>query len=282
MLVLPTRDIRENERDYAVAFAIPIDTKGVIHICRPPGVPREPRKIERPLSSKFGHVECLVIFDDVFVPWERVFMCGEWDLAAPMVLNFANIHRTTKCGCKAGQIDLMIGTAALMAEYNDVERAAHIQYKLTEMILAAEIAFASGVTAAVQGNKHPSGVFIPSAIHSNVGKFYASSKLGEDYLFLQDIGGGPVVTLPAEKDFFNPETGKWMEKYLKGKEGVPTEHRIRVLKLIEDFTASEFGGWLMGLSTNAAGAPMAERIEILRQYDMRKRKEIAKAIAGIA
>jgi 4-hydroxybutyryl-CoA dehydratase/vinylacetyl-CoA-Delta-isomerase len=281
MLVMPTRDIKDNEKDYAVAFGCPVDAPGITIISRPSDIGREPREMDKPLGQRYGHIESIVVFDDVFVPWENVFLCGETEFAAAMVMAFANIHRTSKCGCKAGQVDMMVGAAALAADYNGVERAAHIQDKLSDMIMTAEVAYSCGITAAVEGKKHPSGVFIPRYLQANVGKYVAATKVGEDYVLLHDIGGGLVATMPSEKDYRHPKAGKYMEKYLKGRDGVPTEHRVRALKLCEDISASAFGGWMMGISLNGAGSPMAEKIEVLRQYDVKRRKAVAKEQAGI-
>jgi 4-hydroxybutyryl-CoA dehydratase/vinylacetyl-CoA-Delta-isomerase len=280
-LVMPTRDIKDNEKDYAVAFGCPIDAPGITIISRPSDIGREDRAMDKPLGQRYGHIESIVVFDDVFIPNENVFLAGESEFAAAMVMAFANIHRTSKCGCKAGQVDLMVGAAALAAEYNGVERAAHIQDKLADMIMTGEVAYSCGITAAVEGKLHPSGVFIPKYLPANVGKYQAATKIGEDYVLIHDIGGGLVATMPSEKDYRHPKAGQYMEKYLKGKDGVPTEHRVRALKLCEDIAASAFGGWVMGISLNGAGSPMAEKIEVLRQYDIKKRKAIAKEQCGI-
>jgi aromatic ring hydroxylase len=282
MMVLPTRDIREEESDYAVAFAVPVATNGIRYISRPPDISREKREIERPIRRKYGRVENLVVFDDVFVPHERVFLCGESDMAASAVLGFANIHRgNSKCGCKSGQLDMMIGAAALIADYNGLAKAAIIRDKLAEMVMTAEIGYSCGIAAAVDGRMHPSGEFMINFLQANVGKYLASAEIGEDFKLLQDIGGGLVVTMPTEKDFRHPVIGEDMDKYLKGRDGVPTEHRIRAFKLIEDLTASAFSGWLMGISLNGAGSPMAEKIEAMRNYDLKKRLAIVKELAGI-
>jgi 4-hydroxybutyryl-CoA dehydratase/vinylacetyl-CoA-Delta-isomerase len=279
--VLPTRVIGTDEREYAVAFAIPVDTKGIKYIARPTDIPREERKIEAPARSRSGHVEHLVIFDDVFVPMERVFMKGEAEFTSTLVLGFASEHRHTKCACKAGQYDIAIGAAALMADMNGLLGASHIREKIIDIILAAEIGYACCLAAAVRGRKHPSGVFQPDYLTVNVGKYLASHAEGECIRILHDIGGGPIVTMPTEADIKNPEVGPYILKYFQGRKGVPAEHRIRTLKLLEDLVASAYGGWLAGLSINAAGSPMAERIEVWRNYDLREAMKLARRWAGI-
>lgn len=279
--VLPTRVIGTDEREYAVAFAIPVDTKGIKYIARPTDIPREEREIEAPARSRSGHVEHLVIFDDVFVPMERVFMKGEAEFTPTLVLGFANEHRHSKCACKAGQYDIAIGAAALMADMNGVLGASHIREKIIEIILAAETGYAFALAAAVRGRKHPSGVFQADSLMVNAGKYLATRVEGECIDILHDIGGGAVVTMPTEADIKNPELRPYILKYLQGKKGVPTEHRIRTLKLLEDLVASAYGGWLAGLSINAAGSPMAERIEVWRNYDLREAMKLARQWARI-
>jgi len=279
--VIPTRDLRKGEEDYAVSFAIPIDTKGVTLIGRPAGSIRDEKSIDHPLSRKAGHIETLVVFDDVFVPWERVFMAGEAESATALVLNFANIHRFTKCACKSALGDLYAGAAALIAEYNNVERAGHVQEKISEFVISAEIANACAYCSAHKGKLHPSGVFIPDPLVANVGKYVVSHEQGTEWVNLHDIAGGLVVTLPTARDWENPQERRYMEKYFRAAPHVDAESRIRAMKLIEDLTSGEFAGWSMGIGVCGAGSPIAERIEILRRYDIRKMKSLARSHAGI-
>lgn len=280
-LIIPTRNLNREEKDYAFACSVPVDAPGVTYICRPAPSPRQPRKIEHPVSSKFGLVECLMIFEDVLVPWENVYMDGEWEMARDITVRFTNSHRTAKAACMSGRLDLMVGSGALVADYNGVETAARIIDRLTEMIISADLTYAASVTAAMEGSMHPSGIYSPSPRYANAGKLHGAMRWGEIYGYLHDICGGMLVTMPGEADFLNPETRGLMEKYLKGKEGVPAEHRFRASKLVEDLVASVFSGWLMGSAINAAGSPAAERIELFRNYPLKDSKQIARETAGI-
>jgi len=279
--VLPTRVMGPDEREYAVAFAIPTDTKGVKLIARPTDIPKEKREIDAPVRSKSGHVEHMVIFDDVFVPSERIFMKGEAEFTARLVLTFANEHRCVKCACKAGQYDVAIGAAALVADMNGVLGASHIREKILDVILMAETGYSFALAAAVKGYKHPSGVWMADYLAANAGKYLATRTEGESVHILHDIGGGLVVTCPVEADIKNPETRGYILKYLQGKKGIPTEHRIRAIKLVEDLVASAYAGWLFGLSVNGAGSPQAERIEVWRNYDLKSAIKLAKRWANI-
>ncbi|MCX5834573.1 MAG: 4-hydroxybutyryl-CoA dehydratase [Deltaproteobacteria bacterium] len=281
LIVVPCRALRREEKDYAVAFVIPVDTKGIKYILRPTAAPREPREIDHPVSRKIGHIESMAIFENVFVPWDRVFMCGETAFSGLMVGTFASTHRCSKCACTAGHMDMFVGAAALMAQYNGVERAPHIREMLTEMIMNGEIGYHAAIASAVEGSYHPAGVWVPNFLAANVGKYMSCHTVGEQYVMLQDISGGIAVTAPTERDWKNPELRKYMEKFLRGKKGVKTENRLKAIKLIEDMTASEYAGWYIGLCINAAGSPQAERVEIERTYDLKKAIAIAKKWADI-
>ncbi len=279
ILVAPTRDLRKGEEDYAVAFSVPIDTKGITMITRPGGSPVEKSSIERPLSRNAGQTESLVVFENVFVPWERVFMNGEVDLAASLVLNFANCHRFTKCACKSAQTDLYVGAGALVAECNGVERVAHVQEKIAELVISAGIANGCAYASAYKAKAHPSGVYFVDPLLANVGKYFISHDQGSEWVILHDLAGGIVVTGPTQRDWNNPEERKYIEKYYKT--SVNAETRLRAVKLIEDFTVGNFAGWSMGIGLNGGGSPIAEKIESLRRYDIRKAKSMARKLASI-
>jgi len=283
LCVLPlSRVLREDEKDYAVGFFTPVDAEGITFICRPPAIPLEPKELENPYSSRFGgHVEALMVFEDVFVPWEMVFMCGEWEFSLPLMAILSSFHLMGKCGCRAASIDLSIGATALIADYNGVEKECHIREYLVDMISNAELTYSCGLAAAVEGVKHDSGAYIPKSTPAYVGKSFSAKKLGEDRYFMQETGGGSVTTMVSEKDYKNPETRKYLEKYYKGREGVPTEHRMRALRLIEDLTASEYAGWYHGMSITGGGTPGALRLTLFFDHDFKASKERAKRAAGI-
>ncbi|MFO7923800.1 MAG: 4-hydroxyphenylacetate 3-hydroxylase C-terminal domain-containing protein, partial [Bacteroidales bacterium] len=172
-----------------------------------------------------------------------VFMCGEMESIVTFGPILLASHLFHKCLCRWVNIDLSIGTTALIADYNGVAAAPHILDELSEMAMDAEIVKACATTAAVEGIKHESGIYYPGLSPVATGKVYSARKLGAHRYSMQDAAGGLVGTMAAEKDFLNPETAQYLEKYYQGKEGVPTSDRVRALKLVEDLTASEFAGW---------------------------------------
>ena len=280
VFVMPTRSMRENERDYCVAFAVPVDTKGVTYLCRTWGAPEAKGEIDEPLSRRFGLCESTTIFDDVFVPWDRIFMCGEPEGTESCISTFI-ADRAAFCGCRAGRIDAMIGAAALIAEYNGVPRASHIRQKITEMIIGAELVQGTAYAAAMKGNLHPSGVFVPSSLEANVARWTATQELAKCYQTLMDITGGLIVTGPFEEEFTNPETGNLLGKYFKANPDVPAEHRFRVIKLIEDMVAGKVANWVSPESILGSGPPQDQLLAIWNHYDLEKQKETARFCSGV-
>ena len=279
MLCVIEIELLEN---YYVGFFTPVDTEGVTFICRAPHAPTEPKEMENPLSSKFGgHVESMIVFDDVFVPWERVFMCGELESVVTYGPILGASHMWHKCMCRWANMDLSIGATALIADYNGVGNAPNIVDSLTEMAMGAEILCSCAMAAAVEGWKHESGVYTPRFSPVATGKIFAAKKLGEDRYYMQDVAGGLVGTMASEKDYRSPVTGKYLEKYYQGREGVPTEHRVRAFRLIEDLTASEFAGWYHAMCISGGGATLSYKGLVAMEYDFERCKSKAKLAAGI-
>lgn len=280
IIALPTRAMGEKDKDYAVSFAVPVDAEGVTLIFG--RQTNDMRRLDGDIdcgNAKYGTVggEALVIFDDVFVPWERVFMCGEYDFAAQLVETFATFHRQNYGGCKVGVADVLIGASACVAEYNGVEKASHIIDKLTEMIQMAETCWSCSLACSYEGFRTPSGAYMPNLLLANVTKLNITRLPYEWSRLAQDLAGGFVATTPSELDYRNPETRELIEKYMKGKADVPTEHRLRILRLIENLSI----GAELPESMHGAGSPAAQKIMIWRRSNIEMKKEEAKRVAGI-
>lgn len=283
-LIMPTIAMRESDKDYAVSFAVPSDAEGVIMIYGRQSC--DTRKIEEGAdidlgNSKYGGHEALVIFDDVFVPNERVFMCGEYEFTAMMVERFAGYHRQSYGGCKVGVGDVLIGAAALSAEYNGLPKATHIKEKLIEMIHLNETLYACGIACSSEGVKMPAGNYQINLLLANVCKQNVTRMPYEIARLAEDIAGGLMVTMPSQADLKNKEIGMYVEKYLKGSKHVSTENRMRVLRLVENLTLGTAAVGYRTESMHGAGSPQAQRIMISRQADIEVKKELAKRIAGI-
>jgi 4-hydroxybutyryl-CoA dehydratase/vinylacetyl-CoA-Delta-isomerase len=281
IIVMPTMAMREADRDYAVSFALPSDAPGITYIMGRQSC--DTRKTEgRPVdvgNPAFGGHEALVIFDDVFVPKERVFMCGEYAFAGSLVEKFAAYHRQSYA-CKVGVGDVLIGAAQTIAEYNGVEKASHIKDKLIEMNHLNETLYCGSVACAAEGRAEASGTYSVNSLLANVSKQNVTRHPYEIARLAQDIAGGLMVTLPSEADLRSAETGKWIEKYLKGRDDVPFENRMRILRLIENLTLGAAAVGYLTESMHGAGSPQAQRIMIARQTDMKEKQKLAMRLCG--
>jgi aromatic ring hydroxylase len=278
-LVIPTRTLTEDEADWAVSFAIPADADGVKIISRIV-TPRPRIELHAPYN-RYGVADSLVIFDNVFVPWERVFMCGEWEFAGRLALTFAGFHRHSYCGCKPAITDIILGTAALVAEYNGVGNSSHIVDELTELMIIGELVYASGIAAAARSKETSSGIYTPEFLYSNTGRYMAGINIYHEYDILNSIAGGVPATLATEQDWLNPEIGPDLEKYMVRKPGVSSEKIHRLFRFISDFSCSAMAGWSQYAGVHGGGSPIMEKIGIRSGYDLESKKKIAKYLAGI-
>jgi len=283
-LIMPTIAMKEEDKAYAVSFAIPSDAEGVLMIYGRQSC--DTRKMEEfhtldVGNSMFGGHEALVIFDNVFIPWERVFMCEEYDFSGMMVERFAGYHRQSYGGCKVGVGDVLIGAAALAADYNGAAKASHIKDKLIEMIHLNETLYACGIACSSEGQKTQAGNYQIDLLLANVCKQNVTRFPYEIARLAEDIAGGIMVTMPSEADFRSKEVGHYVEKYLRGVDSVPTEDRMRVLRLIENMTLGTAAVGYRTESLHDSGSPQAQRIMIARQGNLEAKKELAKNIARI-
>ncbi len=279
---MPTRAMREKDKAYAISFAIPSDTRGIIYIYG--RQPSDTRKMEGGTfdvgNLYYGGHECMVVFDDVFVPWERVFMYKEYEFAAELVEKFASYHRQSYA-CKAGMGDVLIGAAQLLAEYNGTAKAWHIRDKIIEMTHLNETIFCCSLACAYEGHKEPSGTYYVNTMMANITKLHVTRVPYELARMAHEIAGALVVTVPSEKDFRDPRIGKYVAKYLKGVEGIPVEHRIRITRLIENLTLGLGAACYLPESMHGAGSPQAQKIVIERQTNMEGKKKAAQRLCGI-
>jgi len=283
LLVMPTLAMSENDADYAVSFAVESDHEKITYVFGRQS--SDTRKLEEGTmdvgNCRYGAHECLVIFDDVFVPWEHVFMCGEYSYSGKLVERFAGYHRQSYGGCKAGVGDVLIGATTQAAVYNGVAGASHVRDKIIEMIHLNETLYACGIACSSEGSPTASGTYIIDLLLANVCKQNVTRFPYEIARLAEDIAGGLMVTMPSEKDFRHPEIGPYLEKYYRGKEGVPTENRLRILRLLENMTMGTGAVSYRAESMHGAGSPQAQRIMIQRQGDLEEKMKLARVIAGI-
>ncbi|WP_333860305.1 4-hydroxyphenylacetate 3-hydroxylase family protein [Clostridium sp.] len=284
VLVMPTIAMRPEDKDYAIAFSVPTDAEGITMIIGRQSC--DTRKMEKDAdidvgNKEFGGVEALVVFDDVFVPNDRIFLNGETEYAGMMVERFAGYHRQSYGGCKVGVGDVLIGAAAVAAEYNGAAKASHIKDKLIEMMHLNETLYACGIACSAEGYPTKAGNYQIDLLLANVCKQNITRFPYEIVRLAEDIAGGLMVTMPSEKDYKSPEVGKYVEKYLVGVASVPVEDRMKILRLLENLCLGTAAVGYRTESMHGAGSPQAQRIMISRQGNLAHKKKLAKKIARI-
>ncbi|OHD72371.1 MAG: 4-hydroxybutyryl-CoA dehydratase [Spirochaetes bacterium RBG_16_49_21] len=282
VIVMPTISMREEDKDYAVSFAVPSDTNGIMYIIGRQSC--DTRKAEECKIDQgnilFGGHEALMVFDNVFVPWERVFMYKEYEFAGQLVEQFASYHRQSYA-CKVGVGDVLIGATQTIAEYNGTEKASHVKDKIIEMNHLNETLYCGCIACAAEGHREPSGTYYVDPLLANVHKQNVTRFPYEIARIAQDIAGGLLVTLPSEADLRSADVGKWMEKYYAARSDIPMENRMRILRLIENLTLGTAAVGYLTESMHGAGSPQAQRIMISRLVDMKEKQKNAKRLCGI-
>ena len=277
LLVMPCRNMTQADADYAVCCAVPIDAPGMTLVARPAGRPGEAAAA---FSGRYGQSTAVVIFDDVFVPWARVFLAGEWQYSSAFTYEYATHHRHTCIAARAGFGDLLIGAGALMTEANgiDLDRADNVRDSMVELIRIVEGFYACGVAASVYCRDDAAGVAVPDAIFANVGKLLLATQIYDMHRLAHHVSGGLIVTLPGPEEDHNPATGARLSELLKGRSDIPYEKRLEVARLIEDLTASNQGGWYSVISLHGGGSPEAMKMEIWRNYPLGNKVDLVERL----
>ena len=283
LIVMPTLRLGENDSEFAIVGALPVDAEGITYVYGRQSC--DTRSMEGGDldvgNAKYGGQEAMVIFKDVFIPNEHIFMDGEYDFAAMLVERFTCYHRRSYV-CKSGVGDVLIGAAAAIADYNGVEKASHIRDKLVEMTHLNETIYSTGIAASYQSVPMKSGVYKCDDMIANVCKHHVTKMPYELARIAQDLAGGLVVTMPSQQDLEHEEIGPLLQKFLKGREGSSTEDRLRILRLIENLTLGRNAVGYLTESMHGAGSPQAQRVQIARQSQLEFKKGLAKTLAGIA
>lgn len=281
LIVMPTKAMKPGEEDYAVACAVPVNTPGVtvINTSFSPRPDYSPDFF--PYSSRFTMSEGLVVFDDVFVPSERVFLAGEVEHSATFAHSLGLWERLGSVGHYAEMADTLVGLAQLIAEANGLQRVPHIKDKIAGMITYATL-IRAGLDAAIQhATFTPEGWASPDELYTNAAKYYAAAEFSRIVRDLHDIAGGSVLTAPSLSDLRNPDTGAFIAKYMRTMEGIDAEYRMRLFHTIRDYTADSYGGWQHVTMLQAGGGLYAQKVVVTKHYDMDRAKSLAMDAAGL-
>ena len=281
ILIMPTTAMNEASKDYAFICSVPIDAPGITMIFG-----RQANDSRRDLNEtidvgkpSFGVVggEAVIVFEDVFVPWENVYMDGETDYTGLVVHRFAAHHRANYGACKTGLMDVLTGAVTYLAQAQGTAKGSHVRDKVTEMIHLSETLYSSSIACSAEGVPTPSGAYMVDTMLANVCKHNVTRFHFEVARLAVDLAGGFIATLPSEHDLHSEEVGHLVKKYFSGVADIPVEDRIKIGRLIEAMT----GGTAMVESMHGAGSPQAQRIMIFREGDLGRKMKLAKALAGI-
>ena len=277
LLVMPCRAMTEADRDFAVCCAVPIDAPGLTIVARPAGRPGE---AAAKFSGRYGQSTAVCLFENVFVPWERVFCAGEWQHAGEIVYNYTSQHRHTCIAARAGFGDLLIGAGTLATEANglDLDRAHGVRDAMVELIKIVEGFYACGVAASVYCATEASGVVTPEPVFANIGKLLLATQIYDMHRLAHHVSGGMVVTLPGPGEDHNPATMGRLSEVLAARSDIPYEKRVEVARFIEDLTASYQGGWYSLISLHGGGSPEAMKLEIFRHYPIGNRVDLVERL----
>ncbi len=267
-LVMPCRNMNKEDADFAVCCAVPVDAEGITIVARPAGRPGEKAAL---FSNKYGQSTGVVIFENVFVPWDKVFYADEWEHTGYMTYNYATHHRHSCIGARAGFGDLLIGAGALMCEANgfDPGEEHHLRDQMVELIKITEGFYACGVAASVYATEDiPAQSFVPDPVFSNIGKLLLATQIYDMHKIAHYVSGGLIVALPGPDEDHNPETAAKLSDVLRANPNIPYDKRIETARFIEDLTASYQGGWYSVISLHGGGSPEAMKREIYRNYPL--------------
>jgi 4-hydroxybutyryl-CoA dehydratase/vinylacetyl-CoA-Delta-isomerase len=267
IIALPTRAMDAADADYAVAFAIPVDTEGLTLICGPLPDPAA-SAWEAPVSSRNVEIESLTVFERVLVPWERVFLAGEHGLAGTLATTFATYHRFTAIAYKLPFAELLLGCAVAAAQANGTLQASHVREKIAALVHYGRLLRACVECAARDAIRAEGGLVLPSPLYTNVGKHHFASGFHRMVAIVQDLAGGFTITAPGRADLDGEATGHLVRKYATGAAGVDPELRLRLFHLIRDLTASEFGGYNQIVTLHGEGSLQAQVMQTLRDADL--------------
>lgn len=280
LLTIPTKAMKEGEQEFSIACAVPVNAPGV-RVVNTTYAPRHEDTRSFPISARHHYPEGFVLFDDVFVPEERIFLDGEFPHAAVFAHSLGLWERLGGLSAMADEADVLVGFAQLIAEANGLAHVSHIKEKISEMLLHATLVRASLEAAVANCRFGPDGAAFPDELYTNAGKYHAAASYSAMVRHLHDIAGGSVLTAPSIADLENPDVGPLVRKYMATSRDVDGEYRLRLFHAIRDLTADAYGGWRFVTNLQAGGGLYAQRIVTRKHYDLEGAKRKALALAGL-
>ncbi|MBN2383207.1 4-hydroxybutyryl-CoA dehydratase [bacterium] len=281
--VVPTSAFTEEGKQFVVSCAVPADSPGLTYVLgRTPFDMRSCDDEEEMIDfgKKFADHQCMIIFEDVFVPNERIFFCGEWELSGLLLEYFTSVHRLTAGACKAGGLSLLLSASTLTANHLGIERVSHVRSKLTEMAMNAETLYALSLTTGYEGFQHESGAWVPNSLLAHTSKYNATHLPFNGVRLARELFSGWGETAPSIRDLKHEEIGPKIEKYFKpyAAKNATAEDRLRAVRLVENLTRGT--NWT-SMALHGGGNPEAARLMAMRHVDWAKLMKLAEATCGI-
>ena len=273
LMVIPTKSMKEGEQDYAIACGVPANADGVKIVVV--GDPPRTDLRDWPVAATDYVPQCFVLFDDVFVPNDRVFLDGETQHAASFAHALGLWLRATTLIGSASTADTLVGLAQLIAEANGLERVSHIRDKIRDMMMHATLIRAAVEAALATGTRQDDGSILPNELYANAGKYLGAAETGLMIRHLLDIAGGSALTAPSNRDLESPDTGELLRKYMGTKPEIDGLYRTRLFHAIRDIAVSAHGGRLTIGRLQGAGGLYAQKIAARGRYDMNRAKKLA-------
>lgn len=280
LVVMPTKQMKPGEEEYAIACAIPVDAPGV-RVVATTYAPYAEDEGDYAVSARYNMPDGFVILEDVFVPADRIFLDGEVAFSGNFAHSLGLWERLGGTALMADEGDILVGFASLVAEANGLDRVPHIREKISEMIIYATLIRGSLEAALVNVGTTPDGMVYPSELYTNAAKFYGAAEYNHMVRHLHDIAGGAVATAPSQRDLEHPDLAVPLRKYMGTKPGVDGQYRTRLMRAIRDYTADALGGWRFVTNLQSGGGLYAQRLVTRKHYDLQAAKRAALRVAAL-
>ena len=274
LMTIPTKSMKKGEDQYSIAAMIPVNAPGV-KIINTTYASRHEDVRDFPMSGTAHTPEGFVIFDDVFVPNERVFLHGHPHLAGLFAHSLGLWERLGGLSAMVGSYDRLVGFAQLISEANGLEKVGHIKEKISEMMINATLIRATLEAAIEKCSITSDDAAFPNELYTNVGKYHGAANYSLMVRHLHDIAGGAVLTAPSMADLENSSVGHLARKYMSTRQSVDGVYRSKLFHAIRDMTADALGGWHAVTNIQAGGGLYAQRIVSRAHYDMEHAKRMA-------
>ncbi|MCW2725217.1 MAG: 4-hydroxyphenylacetate 3-monooxygenase, oxygenase subunit [Frankiales bacterium] len=257
LLIYNLPGLRPGDEKHAAVFAVPIDAPGLRLLSREPYDDGSRNTFDHPLSANFEEPDSLVVFDDVLVPWDRVFLLGDVQLANAM---YAETSLRQHTGHQTGtrglvKMEFVTGVAMKLAQSVKIDGFLHVQKALGEAIAATETCRALLMAAETAYETSSNGTVRPRFDFLQTLRMHLSTQYPRIVETLQTLGAGALLMMPSAEDFDSPVAGD-IGKYLQGAEGLNATDRVRINKLAWDLCGDGFGQRALQYERYYAGDPV--------------------------